>query len=401
MMADLRAGRFAVVLVWHLDRLYRLPRELEDMIDLCENGERRVESCYGDYDLSNPDGCFMARIMVANANKESADKSRRIRRKHVELAENGKRNGGGRTYGYPEDGMSLVAEEAEVIREGARRVLAGDTMRSICNDFYARGVKGAKGGTLGRSALRTILMSGRISGQREHHGVIVAPGEWPAIITPDETARLRAIFGDPARRSPGRGPSYLLSGFLRCGLCSARMVGRPRRVTRCYVCNRNVGSKVVGCGKMSRNADPVDMLVTEALFAVFDSPEMARAVRGDADDRGGALMAQIADDQAQLAELAAAYAAKEITMPEWLAARGPIQQRIDTANAEFAATTSRDTVTSEYVGRGGALREDWSLLSLDRQRAIIAGVIDHIVVEPATRGLTVFDPSKIKPVWKF
>src|SRR5579864_2640985 len=96
MMAHLRAGLFGVVIVWHLDRLYRQPRELEDMIELCEHGDRRVESCFGDFDLSNPDGCFMARIMVANANKESADKSRRIRRKMQELAERGVFHGGKR-----------------------------------------------------------------------------------------------------------------------------------------------------------------------------------------------------------------------------------------------------------------------------------------------------------------
>jgi site-specific DNA recombinase len=31
--------------------------------------------------------------------------------------------------------------------------------------------------------LRRMLMSPRISGQREHRGEIVGPAEWPAIIT--------------------------------------------------------------------------------------------------------------------------------------------------------------------------------------------------------------------------
>jgi site-specific DNA recombinase len=398
MMADFRAGRFGRVLVWHLDRLYRQPRELEDMIELCEGGERRVESCYGDYDLSTPDGCFMARIMVANANKESADKSRRLRRKMVELAEKGKPNGGGRTYGYTGD-RQIVPAEAAVIREAVDRTLAGETLRSLCEDFYRRGITGARGAVLGRTALRNILQSGRISGQREHHGVIVGPGTWPAIITPEQTERLRAIFRDPARRSPGRGVSYLLSGFLRCGHCGARMVGRPRDGRRCYVCVRNVNSKVIGCGRMSRSAEPVEKLVTKALFAVFDSPAMARAAEGAHGDRGAVLMAQIAEDQAQLTELAGAYAAKRITMAEWLAARGPIERRIEEASTAFAAA-SRERTSSEYVGRGGALREDWGLLSIDRRRAVIAGVLDHIVDEPAERGSKLFDATKIKPVWK-
>ena len=400
MMADLHAGRFAAVIVWHLDRLYRQPRELEDMIALCEQGERRVESCYGDYDLSNPDGCFMARLIVAQAQKESADKSRRITRKMAELAEQGRKHGYGRGYGYAKDGRSVVPEEAAAIREAAQRILAGDSLRSICDDFQKRGLTGTQGAKLGRTVLRNILVSGRISGQREHRGVIVAPGDWPAIITPEETARLRAVFNDPARRRPGRGVTHLLSGILRCGHCGARMVARRHDGKRTYVCTRNLNTRVQGCGRMGRKAEPVETLITEALFARFDSPEMARAVQGDQHDRGSALMAAIAEDQAQLTELAAAYAAKQITMAEWLAARGPIERRIEESSAEFAAVSRQDRAFTEYVGRGGALREDWSLLSIDQQRAIVASVLDHIVVEAAGTQRRTFDPSKIKPVWK-
>lgn len=325
----------------------------------------------------------------------------------VELAEKGKRGGGGRSYGYTLD-MAVVPEEAEIIREAARRTLAGETLRSICEDFYRRSIKGAQGAVFGRTALRAILQSGRISGQREHHGVIVAPATWPAIITPEETARLRAVFRDPARTSPGRGVSYLLSGFLRCAHCGARMVGRPRGTQRCYVCVRNINSKVIGCGRMSRKAEPIDERITNALFVLFDSPEMARLVEGSDDDSGAALMEQIAADQDQLTELAGAYAARQISMAEWLAARGPIERRIEDASAQFAAASSRQTIASEYMGRRGALREDWSrqsddgtpVLSIDTKRAIIASVLDHIVVEPAARGSKAFDASKIKPVWK-
>jgi DNA invertase Pin-like site-specific DNA recombinase len=400
MMADLRDGRFGLVVVWHLDRLYRQPRELEDMIALCENGERRVESCYGDYDLSTPDGCFMARIEVANANKASGDMSRRIRRKMQELAEQGKPFGGRRAYGFTKDGLNLVPEEAAVIRECATRVLAGESLRSVAADCVRRGIRGTDGAEFRPKTIRRFLVAARISGQREHHGVIVGPAVWPAIITPEETERLRAIFHDPARRRPGRGVSYLLSGFVRCGKCGAPMRGRPRNGHRRYVCIHNLNDRPVGCGGISRNAEPIDQLVTEALFAIFDSPAMARALAAEQEDQGPVLMEQIAADQAQLAELAGAYAAKQITMPEWLAARGPIERRIEERSAEFATVSRKETVNREYVGRGGALREDWGLLFLDQQRAIIASVLDHIVVEPAARGSHRFDPDKIKPVWK-
>lgn len=41
----------------------------------------------GDYDLTTPEGRFTARIVGAVARKESEDRSRRVRRKDLELAE--------------------------------------------------------------------------------------------------------------------------------------------------------------------------------------------------------------------------------------------------------------------------------------------------------------------------
>ena len=53
MVDDLRTRRIGAVLVWHLDRLTRHPRELEAFMDLCE--ELRVElGCVtGDVGLSD------------------------------------------------------------------------------------------------------------------------------------------------------------------------------------------------------------------------------------------------------------------------------------------------------------------------------------------------------------
>jgi DNA invertase Pin-like site-specific DNA recombinase len=44
MLAAIREGRCGMVVVFKLDRLYRQPRELEDLIDLAEHGQLRVET---------------------------------------------------------------------------------------------------------------------------------------------------------------------------------------------------------------------------------------------------------------------------------------------------------------------------------------------------------------------
>ena len=56
MLDDLRSGLIGGVVVWHLDRLTRHPRELEAFIDLCD--ELRVElGCVtGEVDLGSHTG---------------------------------------------------------------------------------------------------------------------------------------------------------------------------------------------------------------------------------------------------------------------------------------------------------------------------------------------------------
>ena len=79
----------------------------------------------GDYDLTTPDGRFTARIVGAVARKESEDRSRRVRRKHLELAERGKPSGQ-LGWGVRDDA------ERELVREAARRVLAGQASPCSC-----------------------------------------------------------------------------------------------------------------------------------------------------------------------------------------------------------------------------------------------------------------------------
>ena len=190
---EIEAGAGEAVVVYHADRLHRHPRELEDFIDLCQRTKTQLATVSGDVDLSTHEGQLIARIQGEVARKESDDKSRRIRRKHEELANAGKvSGGGGRPYGYETNKRTTRPGEAEVIRECARRALAGDSLRSICADLNERGVTSATGKQWTSQAMRRKLMSGRISGQREHRGEIVAKAAWPAIVTAGETQQLRA-----------------------------------------------------------------------------------------------------------------------------------------------------------------------------------------------------------------
>ncbi|WP_330282948.1 recombinase family protein [Streptomyces sp. NBC_00588] len=95
MLSDLADGLIDGVVAYDLDRLARQPKDLERLIDLYDERRRRVfATVTNDVNLGTADGRTMARVMVAFANKSSHDASRRIQRKHLELARQGKPNGG-------------------------------------------------------------------------------------------------------------------------------------------------------------------------------------------------------------------------------------------------------------------------------------------------------------------
>lgn len=401
MLADLADGVVDAVLVYHLDRLTRRPKELEEFVEVCDAaGVKRVATVQGDVNLGTGDGLLVARIQGAVAAAESDAKSRRVLRKMADNAERGMPHGGSvRPFGFEPDRVTVREAEAEVIRDVVARFLAGESLHSLSRWLSESPISTSTGKDKWRSGtVRTMLRSGRISGQREHRGEIVAAATWPAIITPDQTSQIRAILDDPARRTNRTARRYLLAGMLVCHKCDATLLSQPRRDRRRYVCRSGVD--FVGCGGTHVTAPPVEELISEAVLIRLDTPELAAALAGTdtPDDQSRDLAEQVAAEQSRLDDLADMYGAGEITPQEWRRARTPIQGRLKAAKGRLGRMR-RTTVLDGLVGTGEELRAQWSQLNLDRQRAIVAAVLDHAVIGPGTPSVA-FEPSRVRPVWR-
>jgi site-specific DNA recombinase len=401
-LRDLETGTIDGLLVYDLDRLHRQPSELESFIELCSRLRlTNVASVSGDIDLTTPDGQFQARILGAVAKKESDDKSRRIRRKHEEIAANGRVSGGGsRPYGYEHDKVTIRPAEAAIVAECAKRLLAGEPVRTIAADLIARGVPTSTGGQWSPQSLTRMLKSARVSGQREHKGEIVATAEWPGIISVEDGAAIRALLGNPNRRTNKAARRYLLGGILACSHCGERLVARPRSGgKRRYACAKGPGFS--GCGKTYINADEVEAFVTEAALHRLDSKELKRSQeqRQRKAPNAQRWLSEMEAAQEQLDELAAAYGQRQFSLQEWMAARKPIEQRLTAARKQLA-NVSRTNVLEGYLRNSDKLRAEWDSLDLSQQHAIIAGVVDSVVVGPARPGYNRFDESRLTPVWR-
>ena len=400
LLADIAARRIDAVVIWHQDRLHRQPRELEEFFDVCDRaGLTDLATVGGDLDLATHDGRLKARIMGAVARNQSDAASRRLRRKALEIARAGGISGGGtRPFGFDADRLTVRADEAEIIREVADRLLAGVPMRSLCRDLNDRGITTPTGGPWAPFVLARMLRSARIGGQREHRGEIVAAARWPAIITPEQTTRIRAILDDPFRRTARAPRAYLLKGLLRCARCDTTMVARPREDgRRRYVCAR--GPALPGCGRCYVLAEPVERFVTEAVLWRLDSPELARALRQP--HRTTRNDSQHATDllTARLDELARAYAQGSVSMREWLVAREPLQRQLDDTRRRIARDAGV-AVLAEHAGRAGELRNRWPDLDIGQQHAIIASVLGQVIVRSGRPGYNRFDPQRFDLIWR-
>lgn len=402
MLTDLADGRRDGVLVYHADRLTRRPIELEQFLEVVTRaGVSNVRFVAGAaVDVANGDGLLVLRMLAAVAANESASKSRRVRRKLDEVAAAGMPHGGfRRPFGFADDKITHNEAEAEVIRTMVARMLAGESARSITSWLIESGVPTVSGKPWSTTTVRAIVTSPRIAGLREHRGEVVGDAVWEPIISVEDHHRALAQVESrkhAKKRTPQR---YVLSGLLRCGKCGNRLYSAKRVDSRRYVCASGPDQR--GCGGCSIVAEPVEDLITDAVLYRLDTPELADALSGraQADAETAALAEQIGADRAQLDELAQLYAAKAIPTREWLAARNPIEERIQDAERRLSRATRSDALTG-LVGNGDGLRGQWAELGLDRRHAIVAAVLDHAVIGPGVSGARRLDPARVEPVWR-
>lgn len=398
MLADLAAGTIRGIVVWKLDRLSRQPGQFEAVVTACERVGARVHSVNDPADMTSPAGLAMMRVGMAFGALEAENIALRTRRAKQEAAEAGLPNGGGRrAYGVTANGREVVPEEAERIREAARRVIGGESLLSICRDWQGAGVLTPRGRVWAPGSLREMLTSPRLAGKRLHRGEVFDSDVIPAILTDEESAAVRHILLDPTRRSGPVGRVRLLTGILRCGRCGTPMLGRNRKdKTPIYSCHTMRPGRP-SCGRVSIAGALADELVSEAVLAFYETPEVVAAL---AEARAGgawvALSRAIAEDEAALERLAVDhYVERVIGRAEFVAAREGIERRLG------GNRVALDRLHAErVVAGGGSVREAWEASDTPGRRAIIRAAVEEVVVAPVGQGGNRFRRERVRIVWR-
>jgi DNA invertase Pin-like site-specific DNA recombinase len=239
LIADIRAGKYTHVACVRGSRLVRQRRQRAEFIDLMRSVAGKVYTTDGTvYDFTSEVGRGQFDSDGAKDTSEFEKIAVRTARAHLRLAEQGKYPGGRRPYGLDRhlkivDGRVAVSyrineAEAEILREAARRVLAGESLHAIVTDFNHRGVPTAQGGKWwDPHTLKPMLLRPGIAGLRSHksHDNIMGEAEWDAVIPVEEWMAVKAVLekrAEAGRKFAGDVVN-LLAGFVVCATCGNKM----------------------------------------------------------------------------------------------------------------------------------------------------------------------------------
>jgi DNA invertase Pin-like site-specific DNA recombinase len=366
----LETGEADGLLAYDLDRVARDPRDLEDLIDVVESKNPRVpvESVTGSLRLANDGDVAMARVLVAVANKSSRDTSRRVARKHEELAVNGRPSGGGqRGYGYETDGMRVRPDEAAIVKEMADKVLSGWTLGGIATELQRRKVPTVQGGPWTSRSVRSIVTGPRVSGLRRYKGRVVAEAAWPAILPRDQWEAVCATLVD---RGGGRNTQLRrwLTGVLNCGLCGHALMAWTFQGSHKYWCATPKG----GCGRISIDGPKAEAEIERQVLDYLTRPrilEQLRTVSSTASTEQ--TRRQVADDDEQLRVLAGMWARREITLVEYTEARRVIEARLREARAFL--TAAAPGILRRLLARD--VRAAWAELGPHDKRDVVLTIL--------------------------
>lgn len=407
----------------HVDRLYRRPKDLHELIDLVRQYGLHIESVQGgQIDLNTADGRLMAGIGAEVAQHESAHKSERIRRVKADSARQGLPGGGRVGFGYDwhvdargQRHRVVNEKEAEAIRRAAHIVLTDDRHSLYKAEQAASEIVGRK---IGVKRLRDTLMSARIAGLREHwtveerdasqregrsyaaRGASLSKGDWEPIVTEGQMWELRRILADRSRYTvQGRPPLSLLSGLVRCGLhwedgavCDCPMGSGGGR----YKC----GGKQYGCDRGAINRDTLDEFIKGYVLAILRENKltvpMERLAEMDAETEQAVL------EKARLEEIREGYEARALTDRSMTMSR--LNQLLDAVDEQISvqqAAMDANQLDAIYqtVQHDGV--EAWENADTEGQRRIIRAIVKEIIVHPKADGFSwapKFNPRRIEVV---
>ena len=199
MLADVEAGKIAVVAVWALSRLTRSVADLYATWELLEaHGVGLISHTEG-FDTGTPTGRAMMGLLGVFAQMEREITAERVRAAMAERAAQGKRTCHS-VLGYDPagaDDLIINPAEAEIIRYIFAKYLEHKSLSAVAELCRLRGYHGKRGREMCAWSVRIILSRPIYAGYNSWHGQLIKGGHQPLVSVADFN-RVQRILDNPA-----------------------------------------------------------------------------------------------------------------------------------------------------------------------------------------------------------
>lgn len=389
LLADLKADPGPVI-VWHLDRLLRLSKDLERVI---ATGVNVYAVHAGYFDLSTPAGRATARTITAWSTYEGEQKSIRQKAANIQRAEMGRPSWPVRPFGLEMDG-SLRKPEAKALAKCYADLLTGTPLAVLARRLNDKGFRTNQGNEWNAMTLRQLMKAPRNAGIREYLGNEVGKGNWTPIVS-EETYRAVCYLLDSGSRKSGGGGrrKNLLSGLLRCSVCekTLRVGKRGNKGERypVYICKDGY--------HVSVRVEWADRFVTRLVHTLLSSPAGAALWETDDVDTE-ALQVEMGELSARLEMFAEMLGAGELTREGYRKATERAKERLAEVEAALRkAAASRGLHGAVSAEEAVSL---WASFDTMKQRSFIESIVEDIRLRPRSRKERGLKPGDITVEWR-
>jgi DNA invertase Pin-like site-specific DNA recombinase len=400
----LATGQKDGFLVLDLDRAFRDPRDLEDLIDVVEEHGIPVESVTGSLKLDNDGNITMARVLTAMTNKASRDTARRVSMARERQAKAGEFGGGRRPYGFDDDGITVRPDEAKIVLDCSVRVVQaaeadeasekGASLRQLATELRDKRVPTVTGAEWSAEALRDILLRPRNAGFMVFQEEEIGTAPWKPLVPLDTFRAVQRILTDPNRRTgPGAAPKYLGTTLFKCGICTDEAFTKPVG-TEVTLGGRAPRYKCKKEAHLTRSVEHVDRLVIATVLnrlARADAVELLRPAGPQID--APALRAEAAAIRENLNDMAGDQILGKVSKAQLHAATAIGQKRIDAIERELHNAVV-DSPLKPLIGAADMMKA-WKALPLSHQRLVIDTLVT-VRLLPSGKGGRTFDPTKVE-----
>jgi site-specific DNA recombinase len=394
LLAAIHARQVDAVICTHADRLHRSVKELEGYIDACGDIPT-YQVMAGPLDLATASGKRNARLAAVIAEGEVDQMIERMRAARLHKVQRGEWTGNKRPFAYEPDGVTVRDDEADALRWAAGQVLAGNSLSAVAKELNRREIMTSTGTAWDARTLRRVLLRPRNAGLSVHHGQVVGPAVWDAVIPEPLWRGVVALLEAPERRSNmGRPPTWLGTNLYECGICSAPMVtkSRARPKMTVYLCSARP--------HLQRPAKDVDNFVQEVVIEILEQ-NREQLLAPDLGPQVAELHAQDAAYRARLEELGRLHALGEIDTATLVSGTATIRTAREEITERLAAAAQGSVLAG--VADAPDPAKVWAGLDRSRQREIIRTLMT-VTILPARRGRprgwrpgdSYFDPATIR-----